>query len=395
MRAPIGAGIVPLGGFYFLYFGALGVTLPFFPAYLKSLHLTTAQVGILLGLPPLFSLFSPPFWGHLADSTGRGDLVLRMVSCGAAAFFSLLLAVDRFGLLLLVVGAYAFFNSSITPLIDSLTLQRIALSGGNYARVRLFGSLGFVLASSIFGLSVAAINRATVVVPLCLMAGYFAWSFGIRARSVSIDSPRPMNGLRLLSDRDLALFLLAACLHWIACAPFHGTFSIHLQALGLPPSVVGLAAGLGVLAETAFMFFYPRFSGRVGAKGLLFLAFFGSSLRWMGMALVDRSSWIIALSLLHGLTFGAFYIASVAYVSGRAPPELRASGQALFASVAFGIGGLIGYLSSGIGYDVLGGHRLFAAAAVVDMLAAGIILRIRPAQPRVELAASLATDGAV
>lgn len=395
MSAPKGAGIVPLGGFYLLYFGALGVTLPFFPAYLKSLHLTTAQVGILLGLPPLFSLFSPPFWGHLADSTGRGDLVLRMVSCGAVAFFSLLLAVDRFGLLLLVIGAYAFFNSSITPLIDSLTLQRIALSGGNYARVRLFGSLGFVLVSSIFGLSVAAINRATVVVPLCLMAGYFAWSFGIRARSVSLDSPRPMNALRLLSDRDLALFLLAACLHWIACAPFHGTFSIHLQALGLPPRVVGIAAGLGVLAETAFMFFYPRFSRRVAAKGLLFLAFFGSSLRWMGMALVDRSGWIIALSLLHGLTFGAFYIASVAYVSGRAPPELRASGQALFASVAFGVGGLIGYLSSGIGYDVLGGHRLFAAAAVVDVLAACIILRIRPAQPRVELAPSLATDGAV
>jgi PPP family 3-phenylpropionic acid transporter len=395
MNAPKGAGVVPLCGFYFLYFGALGVTLPFFPAYLKSLHLSTTQVGILLALPPLVSLFSPPLWGHLADSTGRGDLVLNVVSFGACAFFSLFLAVDRFGSLLLVIAAYAFFNSSITPLIDSLTLQRIALAGGSYARVRLFGSLGFVLASSIFGLAVTAINRATVIAPLCLMAGYFAWSFAIRARSVSPASPRPMNGLRLLEDRDLVLFLLAACLHWIACAPFHGTFSIHLQSLRLPPSVVGIAAGLGVLAETAFMFFYPRFARRIAAKNLLFLAFFGSSLRWIGMALVDRPTLIIALSLLHGLTFGAFYIASVAYVSGRAPPELRASGQALFASITFGIGGLIGYLSSGIGYDVLGGHKLFAAAAVVDLLAACIILRIRPAQPRVELAGALATNGAV
>ena len=59
MNAPKGAGVVPLCGFYFLYFGALGVTLPFFPAYLKSLHLSTTQVGILLALPPLAVLPSP------------------------------------------------------------------------------------------------------------------------------------------------------------------------------------------------------------------------------------------------------------------------------------------------------------------------------------------------
>jgi PPP family 3-phenylpropionic acid transporter len=384
MNEAKGAGLVPLSGFYILYFGALGITLPFFPAYLKSLSLSASEIGVLLALPPLFSLFAPPFWGHLADWSGRGDRVLSLVSLGACACFALLLAANRFGSLFLVIGAYALFNSSITPLIDSLTLQRVALSGGSFARVRLFGSIGFVLSSSLFGISVAKIDRATVVVPLCLMAGYFAWSLGIRARCASASPPSPLSGLRLLADRDLAIVLAASCLHWIACAPFHGTFSIHVQALGLPPIVVGLAAGLGVLAETAFMYFYPRFANRIAAKYLLFVAFIASSARWTGMALVDRPELIILLSLLHGLTFGAFYVASVAYVSSRAAPQLRASAQALFVSATFGIGGLIGYLSSGVGYDALGGHRLFAAAGLVELLPAWLILRLRSAHPRVE-----------
>ncbi len=393
MSAPKGAGIVPLSGFYFLYFGALGVTLPFFPAYLKSLSLTASQVGILLALPPLFSLFAPPLWGHLADRTGRADLVLSALCFGACACFSFLLTTDRFAALFLATAAYASFNSSITPLIDSLTLQRIASSGGTFARVRLYGSIGFVLSSSIFGISVKVIDRTTVVAPLCLMVGYLVWSLAIRARSVSIAPRGPLSGLGLLADGDLALFLAATCLHWIACAPFHGTFSIHLQALRLPPTVVGLAAALGVLAETAFMYFYPRFSHRIAGKHLLFVAFVASSLRWMGMALVDRSAMIILLSLIHGLTFGAFYVASVGYVANRVPPQLRASGQALFVSVTFGIGGLIGYLTSGVGYDALGGHRLFAMAGLVELLAAGLILRIKP-DPGADSPNSVAPSGA-
>src|SRR6516165_7211982 len=137
MTAPRGAGVVPLSGFYFLYFGALGITLPFFPAYLKSLALSTSQVGVLLALPPLFSLIAPPLWAQLADRSGRADVVLSVLSIGAGASFSLLLAAQRFTSLLLVMGAYAAFNTSITPLIDSLTLERLTTSSGSYARVRL------------------------------------------------------------------------------------------------------------------------------------------------------------------------------------------------------------------------------------------------------------------
>jgi PPP family 3-phenylpropionic acid transporter len=97
------------------------------------------------------------------------------------------------------------------------------------------------------------------------------------------------------------------------------------------------------------------------------------------MSLVKESLPIILLSLLHGMTFGAFYVASIGFLGRRVPAALRTSGQALFASVTFGLGGLVGYLLSGVGYDAFGGHRLFALAAMIEFLAAGLVLRATPA----------------
>lgn len=375
------AGWLPLTGFYFLYFGALGITLPFLPAYLASLSLSATQVGLLLALQPLMSLVMPPVWGHLADRTGRPDRVLTLLSLGACAAFAPLLFTERFATLVAVLAAYAVFVSSVTAIADALTLHRVAHTGSSYAHVRLFGSVGFVLTTTLFGLATVRPDRFTVGVPLLLIAGYALWSLSIHAPAAPAPSVSPLAGLRLLGLRDVRLLLGATCLHWIACAPFNGLFSIHVRALGLPPAVVGLASGLGVAAEVAVMLLYPRLARRLAPRHILFLAFAASALRWWGMALAESPRVIVALSALHGLTFGAFYVASVAFMAQRVPAQLRASGQALFVAVSFGLGGLVGFVSSGAGYDWLGGHRLFGVAALLEAGAALLVLGVHPPRP--------------
>ena len=189
-----------------------------------------------------------------------------------------------------------------------------------------------------------------------------------------------LSGWRLLRGGKVTLVLVASCLHWIACAPFHGMFSIHVtDALRLSPSVVGFSAGLGVTMEILVMFAYPRFADRFAPRHLLFVAFAASGLRWLGLSLVDQAWAILALNALHGLTFGLFYVAAVAYVARQAPPHLRATAQALFVAATFGLGGLVGYLASGLGYDVLGGHQLFAVAAGLEVVAGVFALLLPPA----------------
>jgi PPP family 3-phenylpropionic acid transporter len=380
MTSPQVAGRIPLSGFYFIYFGAIGVTLPFLPAYLRSLALSTTQVGLLLSISPLSSLVAPPLWGHIADRTGRLSRVLTLLTVGSALGFAPLLGVSTFPALAITLAIYACFASSITPMLDSLALNRVAQKGGSYSHVRLFGSLGFICFSTTFGFLVRDVDRLTVLVPLALLSLLSLWSLLLRSNAQPGHAHHPLAGLRLLRDnKDLRWLLAATCLHWMACAPYNGMFSIHVLSLGLSPSVVGLAAGIGVAAEVPAMILYPRFADRIAPRHLLCIAFFASAVRWGAMAFTTSPTLLVVLSVLHSMTFGVFYLASVAFMARRVPPHLRASGQGLFAAVTFGVGGLVGYAASGAAYSLLGGHALFGVAGVLALGAALLVLQSSPA----------------
>ena len=364
--------VVTLAIFYALSFGALGVTLPFLPAYLHGLGLSVTQVGMLLALSPAASLVAPPLWGKLADRTRRGDLVLLFVSLGGAFSFAPLLWVRGFGALVAVFAGYAFFNSAVTPLADSLTLGAVRKSGADYAHVRLFGSIGFVVATTAFGTWGFAHARATVAVPLVLMV--LAGSWAALAHPPVAEAPHPLPATNPLRSREGLTFLSACALHWLACAPFNGGFAIHVHALGMPGWVVGFSAGLGVLAEVGVFALYPRLARVLAPRRWVLVSLGASALRWWGMAHARRPWEVIALTVLHGLTFGAFYAAAVQYIASQVPDRMRAAGQGFFAMVTFGMGGVVGYLASGLGYDLMGGAALFQAASGVELLAMAVLL---------------------
>lgn len=387
-----------LAGAYALYFGAAGVTLPFLPAYFASLGVEPSRIGLLLALGPGLSLVGPYRWGRWADRRGRPDLALRAAAIGAAACFAGLLPARSFGQVLAAMLGYGLFVTSIIPLIDSLTIECVRRSGGSYGRIRLVGSLAFAASSALFG-RFGGPGREAVVVPLVALSALVVWTlFVVPAPlgrpSVSVGRPPepPRSGDAFTSPpaskrsnesslREpllpmLAPFLGACILHWVALSPFHGNLALHVAALGLPFDVVGACSSLGVLAEVAVMAVSAPLLGRLGAVRVLRLAMAAGVLRWGLMAVVQSVPALLAVSLLHGLTFGAFCVAAVAFVSARVPPERRASGQGLFAAATFGVGGITGYTLSGAGFQALGGPKLFAVASVVDLLALGLTLRL-------------------
>jgi PPP family 3-phenylpropionic acid transporter len=304
--------------------------------------------------------------------------VLSIIALGAGLGFWPLVAARSFPALLATCVAYAFFASSVSVVADALTLRRVEAVGGSYSRIRLFGSVGFVLSATAFGFLVSEVDARAVWAALGLMVAAFAWSWSIQARNAPSDAVSPLAGVRLLRERDIALLLTCTALHWIACAPYHGSFAIHVGELGLPPSVVGMGAGVGVIAEIAVMFVYPDTFGRLAPRHVLSLSFAVTAVRWVLMSFVTGPVAMVLVQVLHGMSFGAFYTASVSALAGRVPPHLRASGQALFTAVTFGVGGLIGYPAAGAGFDALGGHWLFAAAAALELLPALLVLRVRP-----------------
>jgi MFS transporter, PPP family, 3-phenylpropionic acid transporter len=357
---------------YVLLFMSVGITLPFLPGYFGALGLSGAQVGVLLAVGPSLAMVLPPMWGQLADRTGRGGMVLVVLCVGGAAGYGLLALADGFWGALAGLALYHVFGSSLTSQLDSLALHHVQATRRSYVSLRLWGSVGFVVSTLSFGLLARGLDRLVVLIPLALVATMAGWTAVTLAREPPLIEVGPHPGFgavkALVQRRDVALFLAATALHWIACAPYHGLLTLHVTKLGWSLSTVGFASAVAVSSEVLVMVTWPRWGAQRPPRELLAWAFGASAVRWLILSVADRPAMIVMAATLHGLTFGAFYLAAVASMTARVPSSLRATGQSLFAAATFGAGGLIGFAGSGWLYDVLGGHRLFAVAAAVEAL---------------------------
>ena len=376
---------------YFLYFGAVGTTLPYFAPYLRDLGFSGSAIGTVQMLAPLVAPAAALGWAALADRTGRPERMLRLatlVSLGAALFLP-------WAVTPLAVGAVVLFQSlgdrAVVPLLDSLTMEQVRRSPGqSYARIRLGGSLGFAVLALLAGglLAWRGDRPADPLVPwliLSLVAGYALAVRGLpHGEPPGGERPGWLAGRPLLRNRRLLLLLAGGAVHWVACAPFHLFFGLLVRDRALPSAVTGLGMGAGVLAEIAVLLAFPRLHGRWSLRALFAVAFAGSSLRWLLLSQAESAAAVIALQLFHGLTFGLFWSCSVEAMSRMVPAPLRATGQALFTAVVFGAGNAIGYQLSGLALDWYGrSPPLFAWAGAIELipLLGAALLAGRPSTP--------------
>ncbi len=391
MIADRGAGRVPIAAYYFLLYAGIGISLPYLPQHFRSLGLSGRDLGLIASIGPTMSLVVPPVAGYVADRTRRPDLLLSLAGFGVSVGNALLsMARTLIGALgpMVIVNA---FGAPQSVLVDSITIERVRATGGAYSRLRLWGSVGFVVASFLFGQFYRGERDEVPKVVLAALAvslAYTVVSLAIRAEG-TVGRPSLRDAAGLLLRRDLLLLCGLACLHWIACAPYNLLFVVHAKAIGIPPSIAGIALALGVVAEVLVMAAFPAIEARVALPRVLSVSFAASAARWWLTGSVADPVAIVAAQVLHGFTFGAFYVASVSYLSCAVPARLRASGQALFAASAFGVGGIVGYLAAGRAYDLVGGAALFRYAGLVAV--APVVLSLFLPGPRLPAAGAAGT----
>jgi MFS transporter, PPP family, 3-phenylpropionic acid transporter len=377
--------VTRLRALYFLYYGYVGTFLPFFAVYLTGLGFTGKQIGIIQMLPsfPLAPIVAMG-WASFADNRSTPQRALRLATAAMALASSLLL----FARTPIEVGAVivlmALGDRAVVPLLDSVTLeycrQRRDEPGVSYTRIRLFGSLGFILLTVVVGrsLTLRGARPADIVVPATVIAcvglcTLVAWTPTPTPSSGERATPREM--LALLRDRRLWLLLAPAALHWAACAPYHVFFGVLVRDLHLRDDVTSAGMAIGVVAEIAVLVVFARLERLFPLRGLLALAFIGSAVRWWLLSRVSDPRMLAGLQALHGLTFGLFWGSAMHALADVVPPRLRATGQAVFATVVFGVANAIGYALAGAGYDGFGGARpLFVWAAVTELIAVAVLL---------------------
>ncbi|MEI7431133.1 MAG: MFS transporter [Betaproteobacteria bacterium] len=363
-----------LSSFYFFYFAFIGVFMPYFGLYLQSLSFSAWDIGVLMSQMQLMRLFGPYLWGTLSDRLGHRVHIVRLSGGITLLVFSGLFFVRSFEALLVVLALHSFFWVATLPLVETLTFEHLRDTPARYSRVRLWGSVGFVVA--VFGTGsmldyfpLVSLLWASVIV----LAGIVLSSFLLPEAPVRphAEESLPIGGI-LRKPKVKAL--LAACfLMTAAHGALHIFYSIFLTDHGYSKSVVGGLWSLGVLAEIVVFYFMSRVMQRFSLRAILLASFATAVVRFAMIGWgVDSLIIVLLAQLMHGLTFGAYHSASIAAVNLWFPGRTRSRGQALYASISFGAGGLLGGLLSGWTWDHIGAEMTFVLGSVYALL--GLIL---------------------
>ena len=365
---------------YVTFFAGIGAAFPYLPVYYRSLGLDLGLIGALAALSALVGLVSSPIWGALADRFPHSRLILPLAALVSAGGVALLSVADSVPAVVLSVILFASAAGGIAPTLDARALEAVHEDRDRYGRLRAWGSLSFIVASWLVGM---LIDRAGVhVLFLCwIPALLLTAAVGLTLQPGEAPHPslRGQTLRRVLRERAIVRFIVAALLVWSANMAINSFFSLHLLGLGAPAGMVGLAWAIGALVEIPLMWAFPAMAARTRPERLIILGAALFALRAVAVAVITAPVVLVALMAVHGAAFALFVVGGVTYVSRRAPTGAAVTAQGVFTSTWAGLAMIVG---SGLGGQLAGatgiGPMYVIAAAVGTVGVVAVALALRP-----------------
>ena len=364
--------------FYAAYFAAMGIVLPFFPVYLAGRGMDAAAIGVFTGLLAIAKVLAPPLAGHALDRSPDTSRFILFASLAAAVLALLLPWMETRVMLALAVLGFGCLWAVVLPLTDGLSVAVSEAALVDYGRLRVWGSIGFVVASLAGGIWLAGAQQSQFpywLAAMLLLTGVAARGFP--ANTLHPDQASPRQG-RFVSS--FGLLLLVSFLMQASHGAYYGFYSLYLIKAGYAGWMIGAFWVLGVMAEIVLMWRWSRPIGEAAPSMMLSVCLFLASVRWLGIGLTQVWWMLALLQLLHAASFAAFHVNAVTWVRRFSPPERQASAQSWYSAAGFGLGTALGMMACGwisAQSETFGFQCAFTACAAVALLGIPVALRLQ------------------
>lgn len=374
----------PFMSFFWMY-AAFASVIPLLVLYYDELSFSGAQIGILVGLPPLVTTLFAPLLANLADRTGRHLRIWSLTLAMVVVLVFLLGFVTSFVAVLVVMLCVNITTAPFAAFIDSSAMHMLGEEKDRYGRVRLGATFGFGMFAIVSG-SVA--ERYDIPAAFVLGAALFAIALlSIQKLDFPKATPRTESMVagfaEFLRQPMWLVFLTLGVMTGIGVAMTVSFFYPYMEGLGAAETVMGLSLAVGTVSEIPVLFWGHRFLQILKPFPLLVAATLITGARFMAFGVVDSISMVIVLQAFGGLTFMLAWMAGVAYAEEHAPEGKKTTAQGLFGAASMGLGAAIGGFAGGPLLDSVGGHGLYliAGATVLTVGAAAGLLgrRLTPA----------------
>ena len=359
-----------LSRFYFFYYFFVGLFVPYWGLYLQSKSFTAFQIGILLSLFQISRIFAPNFWGWLADHTNKRARWIRLASfIGCLGYVGIFWA-DSFFLIFLVMMSMSLFTSSTIPLAESLTLSHLSSTNVSYSNIRLWGSVGFIIASFFLGILIDRYSVKILVWALLFTQLIILFlSFSIPDKKFELIGNTKRSIFKILKKPEVISLLIGCALMVSSHGLLYNFYSIFLKEQGYSSSLIGILWSTGVIFEIIIFILMPKILNKFNLKEVLLISLFLAVIRFFLIGNYVDTLWVLILAqILHAATFGSFHVASVELVSVHFNREHHSRGQSIYNSITYGLGGTIGGLGGGFMIDQYGAASTFMFSSILPLI---------------------------
>ena len=360
-----------LSGFYFFYFATLGGFLPFWSLFLKDTGFNPLEIGELTALLVGTKIIAPNIWGWISDHTGKSLRFIRIASFLAAVIFSGFLFRSGYLWFALITISFSFFWNAALPQFEAATLFHLQNEPHRYSRIRLWGSVGFILSVLGIGrlLDFIDISLLPMIITGLLFCIWLMTLITPETRNTA-KQETSIKLLKILKNPEIIAFFFVYMLLQMAHGPYYVFFSIYLNDFNYSVTTTGLLWALGVTAEILLFLFMRRLLKIFSLRHILLLSIVLSVMRWSLIAWgIEHLELLLFAQLLHAATFGATHVVAIHLVHEYFGVQHQGKGQALYTSVSFGLGGMLGSFFSGYLWDIIGAHYVYSLAAMCCALA--------------------------
>ena len=363
-----------IGSQYFLYFGVMGVFLPYFNLYCYHLKFSGFQIGVLSGIRSIALVLFPLIWAGLADRFHIRRPIYIFCSFISTAIWAFYLYTTDFWAMLLITVFYGIFYAPIISFLEAFTMDVLGTEKKSYGKMRGWGTIAFIMMVLLLG-KVIDIYSIEIIITLIFFGSMAQALISIKIPDIQIKKQTSFSSnAKVLLKRPVIVFLFCAFLMLVSHGTYYGFYSIHLENLGYGKTFIGISWALASIAEIIVMIKSDIIFKRFSTDNVLFFSFMVAALRWMGLSFTTSSVIILFLQVLHAVTYGTFHVSSILYIDSLTPDEGKTLGQAVNNAVTYGLGLMVGFFINGYLFETLGTFTLFMISSFIA-LGGGLILK--------------------
>ncbi len=363
-----------LSGFYFFYFGSIGVLVPYWSLYLQDIGFSAKEIGQLTAIILATRIVAPYLWGWLADHIGHRIKIVRTASLIAAISFSALLWNDSYFWIAITMLTFSFFWNAALPQFEVTTLQYLNQHSDHYSKIRLWGSIGFII--TVISLGSLLEHFDSVIIPYAMlisMAGIWFMTMIVKEPNTTSNVTQHTSIIQVLKRKQVLSFLTVCFLVQLSHGPFYTFYTLYLEQYSYSKTLIGQLWAIGVIAEVVIFVLIHKWLTQIGLQRVIWISALLGGIRWLMIGFLPESLALLVIAqLLHAASFGTFHIAAIAWVHKQFVGKNQGRGQAIYSSIGFGAGGALGSLVSGYLWSSPGPEITFYLAAFISLLASMI-----------------------